>query len=146
VASAFIEGAEEGYLAGVDGLHEAVEFTFTPLLVEERSQFIDKLDKCKDRAQQDRVSAMELERLIKSWSFQRADGTQVPVTAKNILRLKFHVFNELLSIIAFGTRGSDTKPSITIEEKLDIDRTEIVSALNGSNLNEEVEEARRKNS
>jgi hypothetical protein len=145
VASAFIEGSEEGYLAGVEGLHEAVEFSFTPLLVEERSQFIDKLDKCKDRAQQDRVSAMELERLIKSWSFQKADGSPVPVTAKNILRLKFHVFNELLSIVAFGTRGSDTKPSATVDDRLETDRTELVSALNGTNLNEEVEESRRKN-
>jgi len=146
VASAFIEGVEEGYLAGVAGLHEAVEFTFSPLLVEERSQFIDKIDKCKDRAQQDRVSAMELERLIKSWSFTKADGSAVQITAKNILRLKFHVFNELQAIIIFGSRGSDTKPSVSLEEKIETDRTEIVSALAGSNLNDEVEESRRKNS
>lgn len=146
MASAFIEGSEEGYLAGIDGLHEAVEFTFSPLLVEERSLFIDKLDKCKDRAQQDRVAAMELERLIKSWSFVKADGSPVPVTAKNILRLKFHVFNEFQAIIIFGTRGSDTKPTVTVEERLETDRTEIVSALNGSSLNDETEEARRKNS
>ena len=116
------------------------------MLVEERSQFIDKIDKCKDRAQQDRVSAMELERLIKSWSFTKADGSAVQITAKNILRLKFHVFNELQAIIIFGSRGSDTKPSVSLEEKIETDRTEIVSALAGSNLNDEVEESRRKNS
>jgi hypothetical protein len=145
VSGAFIDGVEDGYLAPSEGIHGGVRFTFTPLLVEERSAFLDKMEKCKDRAQQDRVTAIELERIIKSWDLTRPDGNPVPATAKNILRLKFRLFNEIQAIAIYGTRGSDSDPGEPIEDKLETDRTEIVSAIDGSNLNDAVDEAKLKN-
>lgn len=145
MSGAFIDGNETGYLAPVEGIHDGLEFTYQPLLVEERSTFLDKMEKCKDRAQQDRVTAIELERIIKDWNLNRPDGSMYPVTAKNILRLKFRLFNDIQAIAIYGTRGSDTKQSLPPEDKIEIDRTEIVSAIDGSNLNDAVDEARLKN-
>lgn len=145
MSGAFIDGFENGYLAPVEGIHDGLEFTFQPLLVEERSTFLDKMEKCKDRAQQDRVTAIELERILKSWNILKPDGTAYPVTAKNILRLKFRLFNDIQAIAIYGTRGSDSMPSLPMDDKLEIDRTEVVSAMDGSNLNDAIDEARLKN-
>jgi hypothetical protein len=69
----------------------------------------------------------------------------VPITAKNILRLKFRLFNDIKAIAIYGTRGSDSDPGEPVEVKLELDRTEFVSAIDGTNLNDAVEEARLKN-
>jgi hypothetical protein len=145
VSGAFIDGTEDGYLAPAEGIHGGVRFSFQPLLVEERSLFLDKMEKCKDRAQQDRVTAMELEKILRKWDLTKPDGTMVPITAKNILRLKFRLFNDIQAIAIYGTRGSDSDPGEPVEVKLELDRTEVVSAMDGTNLNDAVEEARLKN-
>lgn len=145
MSGAFIGDVETGYLAEIEGLHPECRFTYVPLLIEERSAFLERLDKCKDKAQQDRISALELEKVLRTWSLAKPDGGLVPITAKNILRLKYRLFNELQSIALFGLRGSDNDPSKPVEEKLSVDLTEVVSAINGTDLNSALEEARIKN-
>ena len=141
---------ESAYLAPVENVYEQeIRFTYRPTLNEERSLASDDVRSAKDGAQADRKAANRLVKQLVCWSITRPDkdGKQVPLelSVKNILRLKFKVFDRLQAIAIYGTEGGDVDPESSAGCKDSIDATLADSAIGDLNYADTKAEADEKN-
>lgn len=93
---------EQGYIAPVEGLHGALEFTFRPILPARRDAVARN-----DGEGFVTAAAKELAKAIKSWSAS-AGGKALPVTEHNIRSAKPRLFDRLWLVVA-GYQPSDAK-------------------------------------
>ncbi len=134
---------ETAYIKETPGIHNAVRFTFRPMLSEERTVIFRKVDSISpEKIDALYVSAMA--RRIHEWSIKDAAGNPLPVTAENLRRLKPALFFRLWMIVA-GMEPPDVDPEAKPAETLAQVDTELQAALEGKPVGMVAEEADRKN-
>lgn len=134
---------EPGYIQPLPHVHGEFRFTFRPTLVEERSQAMEAAGQLKADAC-DRAAASQIVQKLVTWSLVDARQRPVPITAKNVLRLKGRLFDRLYGII-LGTEASDTDPLWRDEDKREHEERRLESALTGRPFGLVREEADEKN-
>lgn len=121
---------EEAYLAAEPFLHGEVRFTRRPMLPEQTSAIVDLM------SGPDNIYIRKAAQLVaphvKSWSILDAEGKPLPISAKNLLRLKRRLLIRIIDIVA-GFRGGDVDPS---KEFIPGDDAELESALTGKTVSE----------
>jgi hypothetical protein len=104
---------EDGYLSEVPGIHEALRFTYRPMLLEERDVIDGR------RGQIDAFSFAQLcvkhiKMRLRTWDNKGApdaDGVRqvLPLTEENVRTLRPHLSDKLYLIVT-GSRASDQDP------------------------------------
>ena len=118
---------EAGYIKANEQLYPELRFTFRPVLTELRSQHIASIEKVAADAYDRKTAAIVAEHLTE-WSVLDAKDQPVPITAKNILRLKPQLFVRLYGIV-MGLDGSDVDPQWNDAQKQQQDNLLCESAL-----------------
>lgn len=107
MVSAFIDDGytEEGCLEAIPRLMPELRFTFRPMTREELAAFAAQHKNVDEKGYAKGVAERLAAKIVK-WSVEKADGTAVPCTAENLLKLKNIPFQRLHEIV-FGHAVSD---------------------------------------
>jgi len=106
---------QEGYIAAVPGLFEALRFEFRPIVVAEQSAHYKEEKKFSGPAWA-RFAADFIARRLLSWSAARQDGAPVPLRGPDVAKIHPALFSRLYSILN-GTDASDLDPEWSEAEK-----------------------------
>lgn len=98
---------EEGYIAGVAGIHGPLSFTYRPMLPETRDRLLRSQQR--DIAAGHKEARTELAKHVQDWDLKDRKGNAVPKTAANIGQLRPLIQDKLFSIVA-GQIASDVNP------------------------------------
>lgn len=100
---------QEGYIAGVVGLHGPLSFTYRPFLPETRDRLLKSQQR--DNATGHKEARDELAKAVQKWDLKDRTGRDVPKAAVNIGKLRPLLQDKLFSIVA-GQIPSDKDPDI----------------------------------
>lgn len=136
----FIEDGQtrDGFIDAVPGLHEALGFSYRPMLPEEQAAHTDKADKFSGQKWIQFTAAQLAPRIVSM------DGQMGAVTAACLLRLQPRLFGRLRGIV-LGIDPSDINPAWAPDVAREAAEEEFASALSGRPLNEVRDEASVKN-
>ncbi|WP_417744845.1 hypothetical protein [Rosistilla oblonga] len=119
---------ENAYLAPRHGISTAIRFQYRPTPPNARTQLLEGVKKHTAERQEAMFSAAAA-RSIVSWDIAGKDGELLEVTAANIMRLKWQVYNRIHSIVIFGTDGGDIDPDASDNEKNELADAELDAIL-----------------
>src|SRR5262245_30308487 len=111
---------ESAFLKGVARLYDDVRFSYRPLLIDERSEFLDCTGKLSP-AQRERETAKLMAGKLVSWDVTDRNGNALPANADNLLRLRPVLFQRL-SFVVLGIEAPDEDPNGTPEEQAERQR------------------------
>lgn len=98
---------QHGYIAAAPGLYPAVRFQYRPLLVSERTSWVNEMNRRSDRHQ---ATAEMMARKLVTWDVKNGKGeTLDPKDAAQILRLKPRLYDRVLAIVS-GDEPGDPDP------------------------------------
>lgn len=98
---------QDGFIAGVAGIHGPLKFTYRPMLPETRDRLLRSQQR--DVAVGHKEAREELAKSVVTWDLKDRAGTAVPKTAANIGRLRPLLQDKLFSIVA-GQMASEQDP------------------------------------
>ena len=135
---------QRGYIAAVDGLHDAVQFEYRPMLPEEVEFTEAEVNRIGgDPKKAVRLVAAQVQRHLVSWDQKDADAKDADITFDNVRRLRYPVLNKLYKIIA-GLVASDPLPGGTERDERD-EVTAIIAEAAGQPPGHAALEAAEKN-
>lgn len=127
---------EEGYIKAVPQIHNALRFTFRPLLWEERTRMLAAADAATDKGQTDKYDrqiATMLSKHLTSWSLtdgRKDEAKEVPINVDIIRRLKPKLALSLYYVV-MGLQASDIDPDWPEEKKSEFEDLELEAELEG---------------
>jgi len=98
---------EKGYIPAM-GEVPAIRFTFRPTTKHQLNQCLEKTNGKKD-TEAGGVEAMEIAKKIVEWNIVDGNGTEWPIKAENLLKLRPPIYNRLAQIVLYGL-PSDIDP------------------------------------
>ncbi len=110
---------QTGYIEAVDGMHEAVNFRYRPMLPEDVEFAEHEANKIgADPRKAVRLIAARVSQQLVEWDQKEEDGKDAPTDFETVRRLRYQVLNKLYRIIA-GLVASDPLPGASKEEQAD---------------------------
>lgn len=145
MASAFINDGytETAVLHEVPGLYPRVEFTFRPMLIEQRV-FYYKVAQKLEGVQLRRLIAGHLAQQLVEWDVKDRKGNVVPITVDNVMRLKSRFFDRLFAVVSTEEAPDESPDRDAAEADLALADAR-KAAETGRTIQELREERERKN-
>lgn len=135
---------QKGFIEAVEGLHEAVQFEYRPMLPEQVELTEAEVNKLgADPRKAVRLVAAQVSQHLIGWDQKESGGSEAPVDFETVRRLRYQVLNKLYKIIA-GLIASDPLPGATKQEQGD-DATAIIAEAEGKKPGQESLEVAAKN-
>lgn len=132
----------DGFIAEVDGLHEAVRFTYRPVLPMERVEHFAKMNgQPDDKAE--RATMCVVAGKLSSWNVTDHNDKPVQISELNVGRIV--PWNRLYRIV-FGLDASDLDPAWSEEQKLKEAELAAAASASGNAPGDEREAQDEKNS
>lgn len=101
---------KRGYVAAIEGLHGAVEFTYRPVVFEQFIAHRDAYIAPANPKARHMVPPATLHECVKTWNVtDPTTGAEIPVAAKAFARLPPPVMEKMFWIV-LGTQPSDPRP------------------------------------
>jgi len=120
-----------GYIAEVRLLHEALRFTYRPMLQQDRSVVMGAITQTKDLRKAESISAEIIKSQLAEWDLHDHESSAVPLEVPNILRIQPSLFDRLLRIV-LGGDGGDEDPDAGGSEQAEDAGQQLAAALAGT--------------
>ena len=131
-----------GYIAAIDGLHDALIFEYRLLPVLERDKFRLALKRAPD--QEARLTGAMLAKQVKSWNVVGENDKPIAITADSMLSLPSACFDKL-QLIVFGVWAPDKQPSEATPDEAADYLAELEAAATGRIVGDVIAERDEKN-
>jgi len=123
----------EAFIAAEPNLHDSLRFRFRPLLPEQADIFTREDFKSRPPRQSVLMVASAIKSQLVEWSEVDGQGKPLPLSAENIARLPWRLFNRLFNVVA-GFIPSDPLPDAPADEQCDYARELLAAAGEGVSI------------
>lgn len=134
---------EKGYIEPSDGKHDALAFTYRPMLPEERDA-VEEVLAIRPAREGSQVVAAAVAHALFEWDLRDVNGCPVPVGLDLVRRLRPTLLDKLYAVVS-GREAGDPPPKQTTTEDQDYVVRLLEAAGTGCTPHELGQEADRKN-
>lgn len=129
----------------VAGMHPAVTYKDRPMMIEQRADFVAKWRALPEGAKREQLQASFLDYHVTEWNIVQADGSVLPKTKANILRLRNVLFDRMANITLWGSDPGDLPKDASDADKADMVLAEAEAAITGRPYGDVATEKAEKN-
>lgn len=119
-----------GYIAAAPRLHPSLQFTFRPILSQNRAVIFRQIASANDPRREESLAAQAVKAQLVEWDLKDHKGEIVPIDVPAILRVQPRLMNRLFRIV-MGDEAGDEDPNLSDEQRSDAVEAELAAALAG---------------